>query len=319
MPLDIDFRDAKNGQIRRHEKGRPRIDPAAPLTAAERAARYRQHHRSTINRKRRQRRKVEAILGGKQPEAVAHQRIIRNQHAALDPAEVAASLSAYTVEAIDRAVAGPLIERHEWLGTLGSTTIFVGLFSPTRDLQGVAAFGYGPAGPIRALIGEPALCLERGACTHKAPRNAASYLITEACKLVYRSTGTARFFAYCDPAAGEYGAVYQATGWLYLGQGLRGEGEYRTRRFAVLAPGRDPDDPAQWQTSRELRREGRHFSFEAALNAGWLIGTRPAKHVYATHVGRDRKAWRKLLVALPYPKPRPELTLAARALRERIA
>ena len=39
------------------------------------------------------------------------------------------------------------------------------------------------------------------------------------------------------------------------------------------------------------------------------------QHVYAVTVGRDRKAWRKALVELPYPKPRLELTMAARAMR----
>jgi hypothetical protein len=320
MPFD-DFRDATSTGIRRHEKaqrGRPRVDPAAPLTDAERAARHRAKYGAAINRKRRLCRKVEAILVGKKPEAVAHQRIIRDQHAALDPAEVAASLAGYTVETLDRAIAAPLIRKHEWLGSLGNATIFVGLYSPSRDLHGVAAFGHGPPSDIRALIGSPALCLERGACTHRAPKNAASFLIAGACKLVYRITGTPRFFAYADPGAGEYGAVYQAAGWTYLGQGLRGEGEFRAHRNAVLAPRGDPDDPAQWRNSWELRR-GRRLSFEQALDAGWLIATRPAKHVYATHVGRDRKAWRKAMPALPYPKARPELAMAARAQRERTA
>jgi hypothetical protein len=135
-----------------------------------------------------------------------------------------------------------------------------------------------------------------------------------ACKLVCRINGTTRFFAYADPAAGEYGGVYQAAGWAYLGQGPHGGGT-RTHRHAVLPPGGDPDDRAQWRTSRALRRHGQHLSFEEALMAGWLIETRAAKHVYATHVGRDRKVWRKGLPELPYPKPRPELTMAARAKR----
>jgi hypothetical protein len=137
-----------------------------------------------------------------------------------------------------------------------------------------------------------------------APPNAASYLINTASKLVCRINGAARFFAYADPMAGEYGSGLQACGWAYLGQGLHGDG-YRTHRHAVLAPDGDPDDVAQWRTSRALRRRGRrHLSFAEALAEGWLIGVRPAEHVYATHVGRDRKAWRKGLPVLPYPKPR---------------
>jgi hypothetical protein len=256
------------------------------------------------------------ILNGKQPESVAHQRRIRE--AMTDPTEAATWLRGYTVGTLAKADVRPLIESFEWLGTIGNATIFVGLFAPQRDLQGAACFGHGPHGPeggIRDIIGSPALCLERGACTRNAPPNAASYLINAACKLVRDITGTERFFAYADPSGGEYGGVYQAAGWAYLGQGLHGGG-YRTERHAVLAPGRDPDDPAQWQVCRALRRHGRRMSFAEAHDAGWLIEMRPAKHVYAFSVGRDRKAWRKGLPELPYPKPRPELTLAARMSRK---
>ncbi len=310
MPFD-DFRDAEKAGKSRHKTGRPRLDPAAPLTAADRAARYRAKHGKAINRRRRLRYQVAAILNGKQPEAVAHQRRIRDAAAAADPAEIAASLRGYSVETLAKSDVVPLIERYEWLGNAGNATLFVGLFAPTRELQGVACFGPGPGSDIRNLIGSPALCLERGACTHRAPRNGASFLVNAACRLIYRITHTSVFFAYADPSAGEYGAVYQAAGWVYLGQGPRGD-SYRTHRHAVLPPGGDPDDPAQWRTSRALRRHG--LSMEAALAAGWLIATREAKHVYATHVGRDRKAWRKSLPTLPYPKPRPELAAAARHL-----
>jgi hypothetical protein len=61
---------------------------------------------------------------------------------------------------LDRSVAAPFIKQHEWLGNVGNATRFVGLFSATRELQGVAAFGHGPGSDIRDLIGLSALCLE---------------------------------------------------------------------------------------------------------------------------------------------------------------
>jgi hypothetical protein len=239
---------------------------------------------------------------------IAHQRLIRERLAEQEPRPVATSLQGYSVETIGREDARPLIMHYEWLGTTGRSTIFTGLLSPKRELHGVACFGYGPSGPIRKLIGNPALCLERGACVHYAPRNAASFLINASCKLVYRATRVPLFFAYGDPMAGEYGAVYQAAGWAYLGQGLDGRAG-RARRFFVLPPGLDPDDPANWQTTRSLRRPGRRMTFEEARAQGWRIATREAKHVYAIHVGRERKAWRKNLLCPPYPSPRPELKL----------
>jgi hypothetical protein len=92
--------------------------------------------------------------------------------------------------------------------------------------------------------------------------------------------------------------------------------EGRARRLFVLQPGRDPDNPANWQTTRLLRRQKPRLSFEAARALGWQIALREAKHVYAVHVGRDRKAWRAALACPSYPAPRPELKLRARAATE---
>jgi hypothetical protein len=172
----------------------------------------------------------------------AHQRRIRERLAASHPRPAQSSLESYTVEVIHRERAAPIIEQYEWLGCLArNSEYFVGLIAPDGDLQGVASFGHGPGGPIRDLIGEPALCLDRGACVHYAPKNAASFLINRACKLIHKLKGIPLFFAYADPLAGEYGGVYQAAGWLYLGQGLNGIGRMAASLkarpvFAIASP-----------------------------------------------------------------------------------
>jgi hypothetical protein len=56
---------------------------------------------------------------------------------------------------------------------------------------------------IRKLLGGPALCLERGACVHWAPKNAASFLISRAVKFLHRTLGVVRFFAYAGCGSGE--------------------------------------------------------------------------------------------------------------------
>jgi hypothetical protein len=241
----------------------------------------------------------------------AHQREIREQLTITDPREVAHSLEGFVVQTISRHDARQIILRYEWLGTMGNSTYFVGLVSPTHELFGVACFGYGPGGPIRKLIGGPALCLERGACVHYAPRNAASFLINNACKLIHRITGIPLFFAYADPRAREYGGVYQAAGWLYLGQGLNGY-KGRKERIKVLAPGDDPNIETNWKTTREFRRayRGWRLKFQEARVLGWQIARYPAKHVYAFHVGRDRRKWRRKFSILAYPAPNPLLKLS---------
>ena len=148
--------------------------------------------------------------------------------------------------------------------------------------------------------------LEAGCCVHYAPPNAASFLISHAVKLVRDLFGVDRFFAYADPEAGEYGAVYQAANWHYLGQGLNGKRGYRRRRQYVLPPGHNPRK-ANWRSDRDLRRQGRRLTVTQARAQGWKIETRAAKHVYAVCLGRNRAAWRESLPSRPYPKPRPAL------------
>jgi hypothetical protein len=239
----------------------------------------------------------------------AHQRIIRDELLAADPRPISGSLAGYSVETVSRLDAQPIIDRYEWLGTMGNTTIFVALVAPDREIHGVSCFGHGPSGNLTEKLGGKALCLERGACVHYAPRNSASFLISGACRLVGRVTGIKLFYAYADPMAGEYGAVYQAAGWVYLGQGLGGDGKERSARLFVLPPGADASNPANWKTTRELRRPGRwHLSLAQARAEGWQIAKRAAKHVYATNVGRDHMAWRRDFTR-KYPAPQPDLKL----------
>ena len=145
-------------------------------------------------------------------------------------------------------------------------------------------------------------------------------MISAACKLIYRINSTALFFAYADPMAGEYGGVYQAANWIYLGQGIDGT-RSRAHRYFVLPPGADWNNPADWKTTRELRRGGRRLIFSdlvMVLNAreakqhekAWRLAQRDAKHVYATNVGSDRRGWARRIahrIVVPYPAPQPEL------------
>lgn len=277
-------------------------------------------------------------------EYAAHQRIIRERAIKEEPRSQQTSLKNYNLFFIDKINAKTVIEKYEWLGDIGNATIFVGLYSPSPniELHGVACFGHGPASNMAEKLNvDKAFCLERGACVHYAPPNAASYLINRACKKVYQEFGVSVFFAYGDPMAGEYGAVYQAAGWNYLGQGLGANGRQRVLRYYVLPDG-FPDIPQNWKPTRALKRNGqKRLSIDGwvgsanmedakreALEVGFYIGTgdseaqragfkvawRPGKHVYATHVGRDRdrKEWKRQFGGLAYPSPRPNLKLSKR-------
>ena len=289
----------------------------------------------------------------------AHQRKIAEKARKTMKRERLTSLDGCYVKAIERALAEPIILRFEWLGDMGTTSIhFVGLFTAEHELIGVACFGSGPADvikynrnkkahgstlTIRDRLGGSAMCLERGACVPHAPPNAASFLISHACKLMLQITtiegakqdppveGVSRFFAYGDPDAHEYGGVYQASNWIYLGQGLNGEKD-RKKRYKVLEPKfnnpKDRKNPRNWKTTRVLRRPGkRPLHWGEARKKRYLIEPFPAKHVYAIKIGegqtprtaaRDARRWREAMQGKPFPKPRPELTLKAERARRSV-
>ena len=161
---------------------------------------------------------------------VAHQRLIREREAARDPRPVMATLDGCTVEQITYAEAKALIVRYEWLRSMPTgTRACYGLRTASGELAGVAVFARGPAPESHDLCGpkhrDLAICLSRGACVHWAHPNAASHLISKACKLAAKEFGWRIFYAYADQTAGEIGTVYQAANWLYLGVGTG-----RTRR-----------------------------------------------------------------------------------------
>jgi hypothetical protein len=50
------------------------------------------------------------------------------------------------------------------------------------------------------------------------PKNAESRVLAVALKILRRETSLKLILSYADPAAGHVGTIYQASGWVYLGQ-----------------------------------------------------------------------------------------------------
>jgi hypothetical protein len=153
-----------------------------------------------------------------------YQRHIREVHGERANRLQISNLTGGTVEAVSRADAESIVLKYEWLGTVGQgASAFYGL-KMSGELLGVACFGVGGSREARNICGpeciSSAVCLMRGACVPWAPRNAASFLIRNACRQAHKDFGWKIFFAYSDPDAGEIGTVYQAANWFYLGQGV---------------------------------------------------------------------------------------------------
>ena len=179
----------------------------------------------------------------------AHQYLIRQRAALADPRDPLPNLAGCVVRACDKATAKRIILKYEWLGTLGRSFACYALYSASSEVLGVVSFGPGPGDAARNVCGteyrDVAVCLERGACVHFAPKNAGSYLIRHAVKLAHKEHGWEIFYAYADPEAGEIGTVYQASNWKYLGPSRAG----RDREKLVRPNGHVVDE-------RQLRSGG---------------------------------------------------------------
>jgi predicted nucleic acid-binding Zn ribbon protein len=244
---------------------------------------------------------------------IAHQAKIRAAKAALDPRPALTSLAGCTVERITVEEARAIILKYEWLGTMNRKPLACyGLWSPTRELLGAVSFGRVGSPEAHDVCGpefrRKSIALERGACVHFAPKNAASFLIRRACKLAHRDHGWAVFFAYGDPDAGEIGTIYQALGWRYVGQGIGHPVPYREEW-------QRPGETA-WRSDRILRHEG--LKKPEVLALGWHHRRRAEKHRYAWFED-PAAALRCRYPALPYPKrrrlPRADARAQARANR----
>jgi hypothetical protein len=230
----------------------------------------------------------------------AHQRVIREREALVEPRPQMSTTAGCWVEPVTREQAERVILRYEWLGTLGRAVATYGLRAPGGELIGTAVFGWPSAVESRDICGREnrnlAVCLERGACVHFAPPNAASFLISHALRLAAKNHGWRIFYAYADPEAGEIGTVYQATNWLYIGQGV-GRTPGRLREDWRLPDGRE-------LSGRSLRH--RKMKRTDALALGWTPVYKHPKHKYVTFQGSrtERAVLTKALryPPLPYPK-----------------
>ena len=154
----------------------------------------------------------------------AHQRLIRDKHAAEDQAHLTQLGWTAPVNAADFVLTGEkltsehcdFIQRYEWLGNAGFGVKWCFAARFNGLLGGVVLLSE----PYRfEKIAERQLeCLiQRGACAAWTPKNLGSRLVSFAVKQMVENTEKRLFFAYADPAAGEIGTIYQACNFSYLG------------------------------------------------------------------------------------------------------
>jgi len=215
------------------------------------------------------------------------------------------SLSGARVERISNGEASTIILKFEWLRTMASGTVACYGLKIGGELLGAACFAC-IGGKIRQLcigstlnetreLATKTVCLARGACVPWAPKNAASFLIRNACRQSHKDFGWRVFFAYSDHEAGEVGTVYQACGWYFIGDSFR-KGKYHTDY--VSADGK--------RIISSYAKNHKHISRTQLIADGWKPVARWNKKKYVWFEGTPTE--RTTLKSLcrypfePYPK-----------------
>ena len=171
-----------------------------------------------------------------------HQRIIREQHSN-NPLpdehlmiEAASSMKNAYVREISRKEAEAVILKYEWLGNMGTSARYFGLFfvhpeTKVEYIGGVNCFGHPGTPAISEICGkehsDKVYWLARGACVHWAHPHSGSFLTSQACKLFGAPWKTRDgkdmpakfvFVATADSDAGEIGTIYSSCNWIYVGK-----------------------------------------------------------------------------------------------------
>lgn len=143
------------------------------------------------------------------------------------------------VRPVNRSLAKEIIEEYEWLGCMPAISkYYYGIFF--EDVcGGVVVFGteysentgvwdkYGYTGKM--------ILLSRGVCLHWTPKNTNSKLIMSAIKMLPEQYEIVT--ATIDPLAGEFGTIYQACNFHYVGSMREKDGKERPR-IGILYEGK---------------------------------------------------------------------------------
>lgn len=232
--------------------------------------------------------------------ATQHARVVQEQDGAVSTAQMAVQVrpprsipKALVVEPVmPSAVRGIITEFHYLHSMPAASRRCYGVFHDSI-LAGAVVFTAGARrghNILAAARPQEVATLARLWLTDELPKNAESRVIGAVLRHLRRHTGWRLLLSYADPAAGHVGTIYQATGWLYLGQG-------GTEGYLELADG---------QVLHPRTAYKRYGSTAVGHLTRTGVSARrnrmPAKHRYA-YVLDPAWVWRFRGSGLPYPKP----------------
>jgi hypothetical protein len=230
----------------------------------------------------------------------SHQRFIRERLAQSEPT-FNADIETAVVREITPSQAKEIIEKYEWLKTMPAFILHCyGIFFDgicggavvysTEYAENLGVWDkYGYTGKI--------ICLSRGACVHWAHPHAASKLIRQSMKMLpekYKVVTCA-----IDRTANEYGTIYQACGFDYVGQMSKGGDQ-----ASIITP------DGKRISSRDAYSLYGTRSAQVLREMGLDVRSTPRKSRYFGFRGskREQQENRKEIEHLmkPYPKRPPQ-------------
>jgi len=214
------------------------------------------------------------------------------------------SLKKARIKEINRKTAEKVIIEYEWLGDMAITNKFYGIFFGNFcggviciNTNGVTAFGEKGFGVKKGELSYFA----RGACPFWTPSGTASRLLSYALKLE-KKRGAKITIAYADHDAGEYGTVYQATNWYFIGYTKGSQATQYVKGNRVL-------DSRTWNQKQKIDK-----TYRARLEAdGWKLqpASNKGRYVYILADEPERTRIYKKIKPLirSYPKRKCEDSL----------
>lgn len=130
------------------------------------------------------------------------------------------SLKKAVVREVERKTAEKIILEYEWLGDMAITNKYYGIFfeSYCGGVICINTNGVCPGNGKQFGVKDSEYSyFARGACPFWTPKGTASKLLTYAAKFEAKR-GAKIAIGFADTDAGEYGTVYQASGWYCIGR-----------------------------------------------------------------------------------------------------
>lgn len=228
----------------------------------------------------------------------AHQHVIREELAKIEPCSFLADIKTAVVKDIGVDEARAIIQRNEWLRTMPAFVIkCFGIFFD-GELGGVAVYSQEPGENLgiwdRFGFTNKIICLSRGACAPWAHKHSATKLIRASMKMLPEKYKVVTCTA--DATAGEVGVIYAACGFDYIGTLSEGGG----CKASIINP----------DGKRTSDREAYHLygtrSIKKLREMGFTVAAVPRKGRYFGFLGsrKEKRGNRNQIFDLikPYPK-----------------